>query len=250
MSITIKSDQEIAVMMQAGRIVTTVLEMLKSQVKAGMQTEELDVMAAKEVEKLGAVPSLNGYRGFPANLCVSINDEVIHGIPGKRLLRKGDIVSLDLGINLHGYISDAAHTYPVGDITGARKKLLNVTEECLNMAVAVMTNGSRLNDISKAIFDHAKDNGFSVVRQYCGHGVGTSLHEEPQIRNYIGPGPNPKLKPGMVLSNQKGRLSIEPAFVYFDVLDLLIFLNPNRSNSRIITILLVITTKCTCQTGI
>jgi methionyl aminopeptidase len=198
--IQLKNKDEIAWIRRSGHLLAETFKQLANLIEAGIATRELDLFAKEFIEKGGGTPAFLGLYDYPASLCVSINNEVIHGIPGKRLLMEGDIVSLDLGINLHGYISDAAHTYPVGNITEARKKLLNVTEECLNMAVAVMANGSRLNDISEAIFNHAEENGFSVVRQYCGHGVGTSLHEEPQIRNYIGPGPNPKLKPGMVLA--------------------------------------------------
>lgn len=198
--IQLKNKDEIAWIRRSGHLLAETFKQLENLIEVGIETRELDLFAKDFIEKRGGTPAFLGLYDYPASLCVSINNEVIHGIPGKRLLRKGNIVSLDLGINLHGYISDAAHTYPVGDISEARKRLLQVTEECLNMAVTVMTGGSRLNDISKTIFNHAKDNGFGVVRQYCGHGVGTSLHEEPQIRNYIGPGPNPKLKPGMVLA--------------------------------------------------
>jgi methionyl aminopeptidase len=198
--IQLKNKDEIAWIRRSGHILAETFKQLESLIDVGIETRELDLFARDFIEKRGGTPAFLGLYDYPASLCVSINEEVIHGIPGKRALKKGDIVSLDLGINLHGYISDAAQTYPVGAITEEREKLLRVTAQCLDRAVAAMENGSRLNDISKSIFDHATENGFSVVRQYCGHGVGISLHEEPQIRNYLGPGPNPKLKPGMVLA--------------------------------------------------
>ncbi len=198
--IQLKNKDEIAWIRRSGHLLAETFKELEKLIDAGIETQELDLFARDFIENRGGTPAFLGLYDYPASLCVSINNEVIHGIPGKRVLKEGDIVSLDLGINLRGYISDAAHTYPVGSITKEREKLLTVTEQCLEKAVGVMKNGSRLNDISRAIFDHATENGFSVVRQYCGHGVGISLHEEPQIRNYIGPGPNPKLKPGMVLA--------------------------------------------------
>ena len=200
MSITIKSDQEIAVMRQAGRIVTTVLEMLKSQVKAGMKTEELDVMAAKEVEKLGAVPSFNGYRGFPANLCVSINDEIVHGIPGKRVIHEGDVVSIDFGAIYQGFHGDAAITMGVGNMKPEADGLTETTEGALAAGIAAAKPGARLGDVSSAIQQYAESLGYSVVREYTGHGIGREMHEEPQIPNFGIPGQGPVLKKGMTLA--------------------------------------------------
>jgi methionyl aminopeptidase len=137
---------------------------------------------------------------YPATLCTSVNEEVIHGIPGKRILRPGDIVGLDCGINLDGYFSDAAITIPLPPVAPEAEKLLAVTRECLDRAIAAARPGGRVHDISRAVFSHAKANGFGVVRQYCGHGVGFSPHEDPQVPNYVGSGPNPRLRPGMVLA--------------------------------------------------
>jgi methionyl aminopeptidase len=198
--IQLKNKDEISWIRESGYLLSETFKQLEKLVEEGIETRKLDLFAKDFIEKRGGIPAFLGLYDYPASLCVSINDEVIHGIPGKRVLKRGDIVSLDLGINLRGYISDAAHTYCVGETSDQRKKLMTVTEECLNMAVEVIDEAGRLNEISKVIYNHAKENGFSVVRQYCGHGVGFSLHEDPQIRNYVGPGPNPKLKPGMVLA--------------------------------------------------
>jgi methionyl aminopeptidase len=200
MSIVIKSDQEIAAMREAGRIVATVLEELKLQVRAGMKTEELDVIAAKEVDKLGARPSFKGYRGFPANLCVSVNDEIVHGIPGKRVLREGDIVSLDFGAIFRGFQGDAAMTVAVGNISPEAGRLIETTEGALKAGIAAARAGARLGDISAAIQHYAESRGYSVVREYTGHGIGREMHEEPQIPNFGLPGQGPVLKKGMALA--------------------------------------------------
>ena len=200
MSIIIKSDQELAAMRQAGRIVATILEVLKLQVKPGIKTEELDVIADRETEKLGAKPSFKGYRGFPANLCVSVNDEIVHGIPGKRVLREGDIVSLDFGAIFMGFQSDAAVTVAVGNISAQAKRLVKTTEGALKAGIAAAHAGGRLGDISAAIQHYAESRGYSVVKEYTGHGIGREMHEEPQIPNFGLPGQGPVLKKGMTLA--------------------------------------------------
>ena len=200
MSIVIKSDQEIATMRHAGRIVATVLEVLKLQVRPGMKTEELDVIAARELEGLGAKSSFKGYRGFPANLCVSVNDEIVHGIPGKRVLREGDIVSLDFGAIFMGFHGDAAVTVGVGSISPESKRLMETTEGALKAGITAATPGARLGDISAAIQHYAESRGYSVVREYTGHGIGREMHEEPQIPNFGLPGQGPVLKKGMTLA--------------------------------------------------
>ncbi len=200
MSIIIKSEREIAVMRQAGRIVATVLDILSRQVRPGMKTRELDVIAAGEVERLGAKPSFKGYRGFPANLCVSINDEVVHGIPGERILREGDIVSLDLGASFMGFQGDAAVTVGVGEIDSQARELMETTEGALKAGIAAAHPGARLGDISAAIQNYAESRGYSVVREYTGHGIGREMHEEPQIPNFGLPGTGPVLKKGMTLA--------------------------------------------------
>ncbi len=200
MSITIKSEREIDVMRQAGRIVATVLDILSRKVRPGMKTKELDVIAAGEVEKLGAKPSFKGYRGFPANLCVSVNDEIVHGIPGERILRQGDIVSLDLGATFKGFQGDGAVTVGVGEIDLKARELVSTTEGALKAGIAAAHNGARLGDISAAIQSYAESRGYSVVREYAGHGIGRALHEEPHIPNYGLSGTGPVLKKGMTLA--------------------------------------------------
>ena len=200
MSIIIKSDREIAVMRQAGRIVATVLEVLKLQLRPGMKTWELDAIAARELKRLGAMPSFKGYHGFPANLCVSVNDEIVHGIPGNRVLNEGDIVSLDFGAIFMGFQGDAALTVGVGKISPQAKELLETTEGALKAGIAAAHPGVRLGDISAAIQNYAESRGYSVVREYTGHGIGQEMHEEPQIPNFGLPGTGPMLKKGMTLA--------------------------------------------------
>lgn len=200
MSIIIKSDREIAIMRQAGRIVATVLELLKWELRPGMKTKELDVIVARELKKLGAKPSFKGYRGFPANLCVSVNDEIVHGIPGERILYEGDIVSLDLGDIFKGFQGDAALTVGVGKVGPQAKELMETTEGALKAGIAAAYPEARLGDISVAIQNYAESRGYSVVREYTGHGIGREMHEEPQIPNFGLPGTGPVLKRGMTLA--------------------------------------------------
>ena len=187
-------------MRQAGRIVATVLEVLKGQVKPGMKTEELDIIAEKELEKLGARPSFKGYRGYPASLCVSVNDEIVHGIPGKRILQDGDIVSLDFGVIYDGFQGDAALTVGVGAISPEAEQLMVTTRGALEVGIDAARDGARLGDISVAIQNYAESRGYSVVREYTGHGIGREMHEEPQIPNFGMPGQGPELKKGMTLA--------------------------------------------------
>jgi methionyl aminopeptidase len=206
MSIIIKSDDEIELMRQAGRIVATVLEVLRARVRPGMRTEELDVIAAEEAQKLGGRPSFKGYRGYPANLCVSVNDEIVHGIPGKKVLCEGDIVSLDFGVIYQDFQGDAAITVGVGDVSPEAKRLMEVTEGALKAGIAIARPGARLGDISAAIEQYAESRGYSVVREYTGHGIGRNMHEDPQVPNCttpafgLMPGTGPELKKGMTLA--------------------------------------------------
>ena len=200
MGIIIKSNREIAIMRQAGIIVATVLELLVQQVRPAMKTRELDDIAARELERLGAKPSFKGYRGFPANLCVSVNNEIVHGIPGERVLSEGDIVSLDIGAIFKGFQGDAAVTVGVGEVSSEARQLLETTEGALNAGIAVACLGARLGDISAAIQHYAESRGYSVVREYTGHGIGREMHEEPQIPNFGLPGLGPVLKRGMTLA--------------------------------------------------
>ncbi len=187
-------------MRQAGRIVAVVLEMLKRQVRPGIKTKELDTIAARELERLGAKPSFKGYRGFPANLCVSVNDEIVHGIPGERVLEEGDIVSLDLGAIFMGFHSDAAMTIGIEEISSPARQLLETAEGALKAGIAAAHAEVRLGDISSAIQIYAESRNCSVVREYTGHGIGREMHEEPQIPNFGLPGTGPVLKRGMTLA--------------------------------------------------
>lgn len=187
-------------MRQAGKIVGTVLDILSRRVKPGMKTKELDAIAAEEVEKLGAKPSFKGYRGFPANLCVSVNDEVVHGIPGERVLREGDIVSLDFGAIYRGFQGDGAVTVGVGEIAPKARELMKTTESALMAGINAARAGARLGDVSAAIQGYAEGKGYSVVREYTGHGIGREMHEEPQIPNFGVAGTGLVLKKGMAIA--------------------------------------------------
>lgn len=200
MGIVIKSEREIQAMREAGGIVASVLKVLKLQVGPGMRTKELDAIAEGELEKLGAKSSFKGYQGFPATLCVSLNDEVVHGIPGERVLAEGDIVSLDFGAIFNGFQGDAALTVGAGEVTPQARELMEVTRGALGAGIAAARAEARLGDISAAIQGYAESKGYSVVREYCGHGIGREMHEEPQIPNFGLPGTGPVLKKGMTLA--------------------------------------------------
>jgi methionyl aminopeptidase len=184
MSIIIKSNEEVALMREAGRITLKVLNAVAASIRAGMRTDELDAIAEKETKKYaGAIPSFKGYRGYPANLCVSINDEIVHGIPGKRILKEGDIVSIDFGVIYKGFQGDCARTVGVGDISPAAGRLIETTAGALKAGIAAALRGARLGDITAAIEAYAEPKGYSVVREYTGHGIGRQMHEDPQIPN-------------------------------------------------------------------
>jgi methionyl aminopeptidase len=182
--IKIKSDREIALMREAGRIVAETLSLMKEAVGAGVSTGSLDERAEEYIRERGGVPAFKGYRGYPATLCVSINEEIVHGIPGDRVLEEGDIVSVDVGVELEGYYGDAASTFAVGRISREARKLMGVCSETLDMAVGMLLPGRKLSEVSAAIERKVEDNGFSVIREYVGHGIGHSMHEEPQIPNF------------------------------------------------------------------
>lgn len=198
--IILKSPEEIEKIRAADRIVAKTLMALKEMVKPGMTTAELDRAAEEMVRAEGARPTFKGYRGFPAALCVSVNSEVVHGIPGKKKLKEGDIVSLDLGADCEGYFGDAAITVGVGEISAHAQRLMDVTRESLYKGIEQATEGNRLSDISHAIQTHVEAAGFSVVTDFVGHGIGTQQHEDPQIPNYGPKGAGPLLKRGMVLA--------------------------------------------------
>ena len=199
--IVCRSAAEIDRLRAANRLVAQVLGELAGAVRAGVTTAELDAMAEELVRAAGAEPAFKGYRGFPATLCASINQEVVHGIPSaSRTLRPGDIVSLDMGVKLDGFYGDSAITVPVGEVPERTQELLRVTRESLERAIAQVKVGGRLSDIGHAVQEWVEAHGFSVVREFVGHGIGERLHEEPQIPNYGQPGRGPKLAEGMILA--------------------------------------------------
>jgi len=200
MTIIIKTEDEIAAMRQAGRIVAMILKKIVEQIRPGMETKELDTIAEKELKNHEAKSSFKGYRGFPANLCVSVNDEIVHGIPRKRVLRDGDIVSLDFGAICNGFQGDAALTVGVGRISQKAEALIETTKGALKNGISAARAGAKLGDISYAIQDYAESRGYSVVREYTGHGIGRDMHEEPQIPNFGLPDSGPVLKKGMTLA--------------------------------------------------
>ncbi|MCP1177687.1 type I methionyl aminopeptidase [Bacillus sp. 1663tsa1] len=194
-----KTPREIEIMREAGRIVALTHQELKQHITPGITTKELDQIAEKTIQKYGATPSFKGYNGFPGSICASVNEELVHGIPGKRKLEEGDIISIDIGAKYNGYHGDSAWTYPVGNISESVQKLLDVTEKSLYLGLEQVKPGERLSNISHAVQTHAEENGFSIVREYVGHGIGQDLHEDPQIPHYGPPNRGPRLKPGMVI---------------------------------------------------
>jgi methionyl aminopeptidase len=201
MAIIIKSKDEREKMREAGHIVAEILAKLRSAVRPGITTADLDAIAVAELKQRGAKASFLGYHGYPASICTSADDEIVHGIPGKRVLKEGDIISIDFGAIYNGWHGDSAITVPVGEVSSEVRRLLKVTEDALYRGIAAARAGNRLNDISRVIQQFVEAAGFSIVRQYGGHGVGRSMHEDPQLLNYIEPGfPNPVLRPGMVIA--------------------------------------------------
>ena len=198
--IYLKSIQEIEKIKKSSQLVARALKYLKAFIREGVSTEELDRLAEEYIKRHGGIPAFKGYRGYPRSLCVSVNEEVVHGIPGKRRLKEGDIVSLDLGVLMDGYYGDAAITVPVGKVSELASKLIKVTEEALYRGIEMARPGNRLSDISHAIQTHVEKAGFSVVREFVGHGIGKQLHEEPQVPNFGPPNRGPRLEPGMVLA--------------------------------------------------
>lgn len=195
-----KSAAEIEKLRRSGRIVREILEEMRTVVKPGVSTLDLEKVAAERVQDYGVAPAFKGYRGYPCCLCASVNQEIVHGIPSKRVLRNGDIVSLDMGVIVDGYYGDSALTVGVGEISEPLRRLLSVTEESLRCAISKARLGNRLGDISAAVQQHAEKAGFSVVKEFVGHGIGRALHEEPQVPNFGRPGHGPLLREGMVLA--------------------------------------------------
>jgi len=198
--IIIKSPRELEQLKRSNAIVAEVFERLKGMIAPGITTKELDQVAEEYILLKGARPAFKGYRGFPATLCISINEEVVHGIPSQRRLKEGDIVSLDVGVNSIGYFGDAAITLPVGNVDPKAQKLLEVTERALYIGIEKAKVGNRLFDISYSIQSWVESHGFSVVRDFVGHGIGRDLHEEPQIPNFGAPHQGPRLEKGMVFA--------------------------------------------------
>jgi methionyl aminopeptidase len=198
--IILKTPDEIEVMARASKLVAETLQALKREVRPGVTTDELDRIAEKFIRTRGGVPAFKGYRDYPKTLCASVNDQVVHGIPSKRVLKEGDIIGLDLGAIVEGFYGDAAVTVPVGTIDPKVAELLRVTEEALYKGIEQAVVGNRLSDISHAVQRHAEAAGFSVVTDFVGHGIGRQLHEEPQVPNHGKPGQGPRLQVGMVLA--------------------------------------------------
>jgi methionyl aminopeptidase len=182
-----KSAREIEIMKKAGKIVAQTLLLIESMIQPGISTDVLDQEAENFMRKNGAEPLFKGYRGFPASICASVNEEIVHGIPNNRKLNEGDIVSIDIGVRYQGYVGDSAKTFPVGKVSPEAGKLLQICKECLDRAIEAARPGNKISDIARAVQEHAEAHGYGIVRDYTGHGIGTDMHEEPQIPNYIDP---------------------------------------------------------------
>ena len=201
--VKLKSPREIECMRSAGRIVAEALALAQKEAKAGVTTGRLDELVESFIRSRGGIPVFKGYRGFPKSICASINEEVVHGIPGKRALREGDIISIDVGVRYLNYVADAAVTVGVGTIPPEAERLMRVTEEALRLAIAAARPGKKVSDISGVIQRHAESHGYSVVREYTGHGVGQEMHEDPQVPNFITSQTSKAdepLRPGMTLA--------------------------------------------------
>jgi methionyl aminopeptidase len=195
-----KTPRELDIMREAGRIVALTHQELKKHIAPGITTKELDSIAEAFIRKNNAIPSFKGYNGFRGSICASVNEELVHGIPGDRKLNNGDVISIDIGAMFNGYHGDSAWTYAVGEIDSETKRLLDVTEQSLYLGLQEAKPGERLSNISNKIQTYVEENGFSIVREYVGHGIGQDLHEDPQIPHYGPPNKGPLLKPGMVLA--------------------------------------------------
>ena len=199
--IEVKNDSELQKMREAGKVTAAVLKLMTELVKPGISTLELDAAAEKTIRSFGATPLFLGYYGFPGTICASVNEEVVHGIPKKdRILKSGDIISIDTGARLDGFCSDAAITLGVGEVSDKAQRLMDVTKKSLYKAIGQVKPGKRLGDVEHAVETFAKQNGVGVVRDYCGHGIGRNMHEEPSIPNFGKPGTGPLLEKGMVLA--------------------------------------------------
>lgn len=198
--IVLKSAREIEIIKSNGKLVAQTLELLSQKLKPGIKTKDLDKMAGEFIKKNQAKPAFLGYQGYPANICISIDDEIVHGIPGNRSIEKGQLVSLDVGVYKDGYYADGAATFVVDGVTQEAQKLVEVTEQALNIGIKKAKAGNHLGEISSAIQSYVEENGFSVVRDLVGHGIGKNMHEDPQVPNFGEREKGPVLKPGMVLA--------------------------------------------------
>ncbi|MEW6277376.1 MAG: type I methionyl aminopeptidase [Candidatus Eremiobacterota bacterium] len=198
--IQLKSEREITIIREAGKILAGVLRLVHDSCKEKVRTRDLDALAEEYITSRGGYPAFKGYRGFPASLCISINEEVVHGIPGPRRVKSGDIVSVDCGVRFEGYIADSALTIPVGEISPEVQKLLDITREALYLGIDQARPGNYVRDISKAVQTHVERHGFTVVRDLVGHGVGRDMHEEPQVPNYVTETRGARLEPGIVIA--------------------------------------------------
>ena len=196
----LKNQNQIDGIRESGEILAIVLDRLKSLVEPGISLYELDMECRRILGRYDATPVFLGYNGFPGSICTSVNEQVIHGFPTKRKLHGGDIVSIDCGVVHNGYVSDAAVTVPVGEVRPEIETLLRVTQEALELGIQAAHSRGRVHDISRAIYRHVAQHNYGVVRPYCGHGVGFDLHEDPQVPNYVSSGPNPRLRPGLVIA--------------------------------------------------
>lgn len=213
--IVVKTRAQIDKMRRAGSLVAQTLDLMARMARPGMRTIDLDAAAEEFILSQGAIPAFKGYMGYPATLCVSINDEVVHGIPGDRRLEEGQIVSVDVGVNCDGWYGDAARTLCIGEVSADAKRLLEVTQEALRRGIAQAKSGNRLGDISAAVQTYAEEHGYSVVRELVGHGIGQRMHEEPQVPNFGRANTGPELKAGMVLAIEP-MLNIGACEVNFD----------------------------------
>jgi methionyl aminopeptidase len=198
--INIKSPREIEIMRRSGKITSKTLTRLMQAAKPGVTTGELDKIADESIRSMGGIPTFVGYQGYPSAICTSVNDEVVHGMPGSRVLQEGDLLSIDIGTTLEGYVSDSAVTIAIGEVSPEAKRLMRVTQECLMHGIAQMQAGNHLGDIGHAVQLHAEANGYGVVRKLVGHGIGRKMHEDPQVPNYGNPGTGPVLRKGLVLA--------------------------------------------------
>ncbi len=196
----LKTKAELETMRRAGKVVAGLLVLMEKEARPGVTTKMLDEIAERYIRSQGAEPAFKGYHGYPASICASVNEEVVHGIPGDRLLEDGDIVGIDVGAKLDGFYSDAARTFAIGKVDAESLKLIDVTREAMKQGIAKAVEGNRLSDISHAVQQYAEKHGFGVVRKYTGHGIGRNLHEEPQVPNFGKPNQGPKLVEGMALA--------------------------------------------------